>query len=817
MSLPPDSSASRPPRTLRELLEAKLTESGLEPDVRQTVLDAFPTAPTASADSSHAPEPAFLTSITVQGFRGIGEKATLKLEPHPGLTVVAGHNGSGKSSFAEAVEIAFTGDNSRWKDAESKVWRGSWRNLHHNQAPTVEVEFVDSGPGLPHKLTRTWHGRDAEDSSATVASPGRSPLPLDRLGWGRALELYRPFLSYADLGKTVTGKPTTMHDAVFRVLGLGAVTDALARLGDQKREYEAARKNVKNAIPELVRALREVDDPRADAVLQELEGGGSPDLVELRRLLTTQQPPGEGDLALLRRLADLHGPDLDRVASAVSRLRSAAEAARAVAGTSAEVAHQRAELLEQALALHRAHPGDRDCPVCGAREQLTADWVKQAAQQALALRAEGERVSETRREVANAVTQMHRLIQEPPRWLPEELAAPWRKWTDCRSLTSPEDLAEAVERTAPALAEACREAREKATAGLAEADARWLDLAARLGRWMSAAEKAEEGQKPLRQIKKAQEWLKEVHSDLRSERLSPVAESAQQVWQELREGSSVVLESIELVGTANQRRLDLDVTVDGIEAPALGVMSQGELNSLALSLFLPRTTLDESPFRFLLLDDPVQAMDPAKVAGLARILSEIAKQRQVIVFTHDTRLLDALRHQRIPATVKEVVRGRQSSVKVVPQTDPATQMLDEAWRFTKTVDDRKIPESVGKQICSAVLPGLCRQALEAVLKNTARNRMIAQGKEFKEIEERIENAKRLTDLAELALFDESSSNKDVYDWVRQRRPRAINTLKNCARGSHRHVVLSDPKAFVNRVRELAELFREANEENGVSK
>ncbi|MFJ6298392.1 hypothetical protein ACIQJX_34200 [Streptomyces griseoviridis] len=56
--------------------------------------------------------------------------------------------------------------------------------------------------------------------------------------------------------------------------------------------------------------------------------------------------------------------------------------------------------------------------------------------------------------------------------------------------------------------------------------------------------------------------------------------------------------------------------------------------------FLPRTFLPENPFRFLVIDDPVQSMDPAKVDGLARVLAE---HRQVVVDTHDTRLPQALK------------------------------------------------------------------------------------------------------------------------------------------------------------------------------
>ena len=110
--------------------------------------------------------------------------------------------------------------------------------------------------------------------------------------------------------------------------------------------------------------------------------------------------------------------------------------------------------------------------------------------------------------------------------------------------------------------------------------------------------------------------------------------------------------------------MTLDVTVDGIPGAALGVMSQGELHSLALSLFLPRATLSESPFRFVVIDDPVQSMDPARVDGLARALEETARTRQVIVFTHDERLPEAVRRLAIKSTILSMTRRPKSVVEV---------------------------------------------------------------------------------------------------------------------------------------------------------
>src|SRR5215469_5498839 len=75
------------------------------------------------------PAGAYLLSITVSGFRGVGPAATLDLAPGPGLTLVVGRNGSGKSSFAEGLEVLLTGDLRRWQ-VLTAAWREGWRNLH---------------------------------------------------------------------------------------------------------------------------------------------------------------------------------------------------------------------------------------------------------------------------------------------------------------------------------------------------------------------------------------------------------------------------------------------------------------------------------------------------------------------------------------------------------------------------------------------------------------------------------------------------------------------------------------------------------------
>src|SRR5689334_2011643 len=67
------------------------------------VLDG-PPPPPSSSDPHRSPEPAprrriYLSSITVAGFRGVGPERTLSIGSGPGITLVVGRNGSGKSSF----------------------------------------------------------------------------------------------------------------------------------------------------------------------------------------------------------------------------------------------------------------------------------------------------------------------------------------------------------------------------------------------------------------------------------------------------------------------------------------------------------------------------------------------------------------------------------------------------------------------------------------------------------------------------------------------------------------------------------------------
>src|ERR1700722_10993601 len=117
---------------------------------------------TAVEEEGAAPVGAYLRSITVQGFRGIGAEVTLPFRPGPGLTVVAGRNGSGKSTLAEGLELALTGTNSRWTD-KAAVWSRNWRNLHAGDPARIRVGIAEEGSGTTTIGVDWAAGEDVED------------------------------------------------------------------------------------------------------------------------------------------------------------------------------------------------------------------------------------------------------------------------------------------------------------------------------------------------------------------------------------------------------------------------------------------------------------------------------------------------------------------------------------------------------------------------------------------------------------------------------------------------------------------------------
>lgn len=763
---------------------------------------------------------ATLTEITVEGFRGIGPKRTLELKPGPGLTLVVGRNGSGKSSFAEGLEILLTGSNWRWA-RRSKVWRDGWRNLHRPTGTCVAAQLLVEGEPGPVVLKRSWaDGAAVEGSSLDVRIPSnpRQASSLDALGWVDALETYRPILSYNELGSTFD-QPSEFHDRLLAILGLGEY-DALAEEARQQRlGLDRRVKAVRAAVDPLLHRLDATDDDRArrvaaalrtkawdlDAAAAVIGGAGE-------RAAGGNLAGDASDLAVLRALATFQPPAIEEVLAVAEAIRDGHARREALAATPVGRADELARLLRGALAFHARHDTS-DCPVCGTAGVLDATWHVAAEAQAAELEALAAEARELDAAARKVSARLQRLIGPAPAVLGRAhevglerdgrtLATAWSIFATPAG-TAPLDYAEHLEATIDPVITAAEALREAAEAELGRREGRWRPLALDVAGWLRDARAAVEAEAESKRLAGEEKRLKQEQLRLKRERFEPVAQRALELWELLRQASSVELESIVLEGTGTQRRVEIGVTIDGVEGAALGVMSQGELHAIALSLFLPRATIPESPFRFVVIDDPVQSMDPARVDGLARALDRVARERQVVVFTHDDRLPEACRRLGVAASVVEVTRREGSLVELRPGLDPVGRNIDDAWAVARS---DFVPEEVARQ----VVPGFCRAAIEAVCIEVVRRRRLGRGESHAAVEERLAEATTVTTYLALALFDHVKRGDDVVDRLRQWGPQFVAAWGAANRGAHAgykggslEQLVKDTEQLCSRVRSVA--------------
>jgi recombinational DNA repair ATPase RecF len=811
------------PFLLHLLLERLLADDGLDDTRRDLVLaacegpEALEAELSGAADSRELetvqpelpsdPPGAYLRSISVTGFRGVGPSAALDLTPGPGLTLVVGRNGSGKSSFAEGLELLMTGANLRWQK-RTKIWREGWQNLHYGGDTSLSAELhIDGSPGTV-RLERTWP-RGSEVTTPASLTVGGGVRSIAELGWDAALSRYRPFLSYSELG-TMFDQLPTMYDALAAILGLEDVDTASAVLREGRLQRDRAMKAYKQRRDELLQRLGGCDDERARAVERGLSGK-EPDLdtVELALEGVVEGPDPATELGLLGQIARLNAGDEGTAAAAIAAVETTQAELAALAGTDAARDAALAALLEQALAHRHDYPGDR-CPVCGTDGVLDAAWRARASDEAKELRRRARTydaavgaVATTQRRVAEAVPRLDPAaiadIAARVKLDASALGTAWERWraeTDRRPMDAAA-LSDALE----SLRTSVQQLANAAQTELTRRDDAWRPIATELREWLPSARAAVAGCANAVALKEAEAWMKAVAADLQAERLAPIAEAAKRNWMQLRQESNVSLDGFHLRRSGNARSAEVDVRVDGAESYAFGVMSQGELHALAVSVFLPRAGFRESPFRFMVIDDPVQSMDPSKVDGLARVLAETARDRQVIVFTHDERLPEAARRLNLDATILEVTRRPGSVVHVRRALDPIERYIEDARALLAG-------DEVPVEVVTRVVPGFCRHALEAGATEAVRRRRLARGDGHVAVEAALDRATTLYMRLALALFDDEGRGGHVLTRINQQFGRgAGNAVLSANKGVHEDLA-GDLRDFVRETARLARALAE---------
>lgn len=818
--------------------------------------------PPPRPDTPETPAGAYLRRVSVAGFRGIGPRADLEVVPGPGLTLVVGANGTGKSSFAEGLEFLLTSRNSRWQD-KSAEWRQGWRNLHTQDPPELQASFTVDGRPEDAAVSRRWDSLNAGIEDHALEG-------LEDLEWSAALDTHRPFLSYDQLSDIVDKGPSARFDAMAAGLGLERLTEARERLrarrmadqrtlGDARRELDAFRAELDALDDERVRTVRAAlaSEPwDLEAVLLVLEGVIGED--------------ADRPLDLLRRVATLEFPSAEEVEDCYQKLRDAHEELKIpdVKGGNALRAARLLFALEAAQRIHE-HDGDQPCPVCG-EGSLDESWSSNISERISA--SADDWILATRASVllSEACDRARELCRPKPDWLSDaegvgvdasRVIKAWDYWSralsdepglpnvetqeldvwghpldedptrnhpviniagtevhlsdlrnaridlGARSAYSTTLSDQGVLEVAGRLTErgaqvrtAVEALRKQARAELDRRENLWRPLRRQLLEWLPSARRGQQAAVRVATVQAAADWLTHVEHDVRNERFRPIAHRARRFWETMGKGSNIALDSLTLTGRANRRHLEIGTSVDGQSGAALAVMSQGELNALSLSLFLARALLPESPFRFLVIDDPVQAMDAVKVEGLARVLAEAAQERQVVVFTHDERLPAAVRRLRIEHRLLAVTRRENSQVQCQPVQEPVRRHLDEARAVWRT-------DGLNDRIMRLVIALNCRQALEAACVEAVWRNRTAAGRDYAETEQDLNHAQTLNDKLKLVLLDDLNGDHQAMrnTLYRDFGRRAQDIVDACNRGAHGHWT-GGMDALINGTEWLAKRF-----------
>lgn len=755
--------------------------------------------PVRATGEESAPVRTFLESVAITGFRGIGPTCKLDLRPGPGLTLVIGRNGSGKSSFAEALEFAMTGDSLRWA-GKSLDWKNGWRNLHAQDDPAIAVELRVDRERQPRTVRVNWSSTKLESAKTAITVPGYGRQDLDSLGWSDAVKTFRPFLPYKELSTISEGRPIDRYNALAPMLGMEALQAPIENLRQARLSAERQRTAAEEHVSQVTDLLRGCPDERAGAAMEALSGAW--DLDKIETLVTGTDPAVAQREGLLAALEQLPSPDLDQTAVAASDLREAAERQEALRGSDAERAERLAGLLEAAVDLHEQH-GDADCPVCGRDNGLHSERVADLRGEIERLRSEaGEaldagraalRAQRTAREAIGAVPQVLDTAADIDIGVDvSALVAAWQVWIDAPD--APTDLAVHLVSVCLHVEEATEAVRTAAATQRRRLADQWRPMAESLAEVLPVAHQGLSAAQRVAPLRNAENWLKRCEASIRDERFDSVKAQVADVWETLAVGSNVTLEDVRL----GNKKVVMDVTVDGDSSVALGVMSQGELHALALSLFIPRVKFEASPFGFAILDDPVQAMDPVRVDGLARVLHSLAQTRQVVVFTHDDRLPTAVRRLQIPATILLVTRRPRSRVELKTSLDPLQAAIEDARAVELSGG---LPEEVPRR----VVPSLCRQAIEAACLESGRRRLLASGMGLDECEERWAAAPRLLPRVAIALYGDADRSGDVYGTLNNKFGRwATDTVRACNEMAHSGAPEgADLKGLINRSESLA--------------
>jgi DNA repair exonuclease SbcCD ATPase subunit len=621
-----------------------------------------------------------LAAIELEGFRGFSDARRLDLDAE--AVIIRGDNGAGKTSLVDGLLWVFTGELSHLTERVRGMRHveDAVTNRHRGGDATVTLEIA--AEGRRWRFTRRGNQRETalEATGDGVAAANPEQALAEIFGHSALAETVDAVITWGLLRQDAVRAALdtaggALHERLSGILGLervsrfaAATTSASNALIAERTAARKARQRLEERHREAVKrrddATATVTTPQArQAMIREglseisaalpgavrLRLGGDVDaggLGELGRVLG-ELGTALGSLAAAReRVAALDAAHDDPVAKAEEEL----EAARAASVAATEQAPAMTQLAVAALGL----VGDR-CPVC---EQE----IDQAS-----VRAHLEEVIERNRSIAAAAQQTAARVaraqtalggaKEHARVRQQAEQAVGNAWSAARAAAGVAGaagvevdeaafegagLGEAVSRAVERLRELYRRVERAGEAHRTRLADEVTAIAGELAESQRELDELERRCKDAKTLERAAHAAAETIVERALERLEP---TFAEVFERLNPNPAFT-ELHARQDVFRNRNQVVPVVRDperGLDANPLLVFSEGQLNVVALSYFLGMAlNARESALPFLVLDDPLQALDVLAILGFSDLCRRIRDTRQLIVTTHDRRFADVL-------------------------------------------------------------------------------------------------------------------------------------------------------------------------------
>lgn len=213
-------------------------------------------------------------------------------------------------------------------------------------------------------------------------------------------------------------------------------------------------------------------------------------------------------------------------------------------------------------------------------------------------------------------------------------------------------------------------------------------------------------------LKACQDVIRQIEAHIHAKERDLVDTRGQEInyWYDLMNPGASVRYSTMEPGTDS---LVLWAKSFGISINAAACLSQCQLNCLGLSVHLMRILTPGNPFKFLLLDDPVQSMDDDHYAALKIdvVADLLDRHLQLIVLSHEKKLIDSLLdiyYERSPRGLR--ISGFTQNGPTIRDLETLGESLKRAQRLAMGNDEdrrhallalRRSIEILTRELCQA--------------------------------------------------------------------------------------------------------------------